>query len=754
LIRRGQTLDEAACTLVRRLGRFPGQIEQDVDAGVEDSDVLPTFLRNDPEIHTMLRPVKEIGRPPWETGPDSQRAQPRGDGGPAHWDSGPVAGELELMPSRPPIGGHSVDDGAGGEERSRDWSKLVGQARRHQVTLGALSLIIASLIWKGAFLSHFYFRQDDFEIIDQALKSGLTWKLLTTFHSGHFFPGVYLISWVLSRLALYSWAAGAGVELVLIAGSSLAAWQLLRTLLGNRPALLIPLALYVLSPLPFQAYSWWIAGVEAIPLQIAVFMSLGAHVRYVWTGRLRHAILAAVWLVFGLFFFEKSAVIPLLLFAVTACFLAPRRSLLSAIWAAAVRFWRAWALYLVVLATYLIVFVTSLSGSGQQPPQSTPVQKVVVFGWGLLFHSFVPGILGGPWAWYIPAGAAGGNAAAPSAASWVALVVVVGFVVASILTRRRAWRGWAILAIWVLIDDILPVVIGRLDLFPGYAAVLATQTRYVDDAAAVLAVVVALIFWPLAGPPAAQHQGAAPLREMFASTEWRRAALALIIVVAIGSAWTVSQFMTRTADPSRPYIAEARAALAQQPGGTVILDRQVPSSVMIGAFGSQADTSVVLGPLSGPGRHIDWISQPTGNIGGLKMFGPDGRLYAAAIQGVTGQSPSVFADCLSPHRDRLVVRLPLRLDLAPYVRVLRIGYLANVAATGATVTVTYAGSVGKLTVAPKANNAYLPVTGSSPRVELQATLPAGVFCFEKAVAGYFIPLPGTGVPAPVSRSAS
>jgi len=688
-----------------------------------------------------------MGRPPWEIGPDNERAQPRWDVGAARRDLGPVTGELELTPSRPLVGRRPADEWEEPEGPPRDASQLAEQARRHQITLGALGLILASLIWKGVFLGHFYFRQDDFDVIDQALKSGLTWKLLTIFHSGHLFPGVYVISWVLSRLALYSWSAGAGVELVLIAGSSLAAWRLLRTLLGNRPALLIPLALYVLSPLPFQAYSWWIAGIEAIPLQIALFMSLDAHVRYVWTGRFRHAIAAAVWLAFGLFFFEKSALIPLLLFAVTAGFLVPRRSLISAIWTAAVRYWRAWALYLVVLGAYLIVFLISLSGSSQQPAQPTSVHKAVVFGWGLLFRSFVPGILGGPWRWYIPQGAAGGNAAAPSDASWAALVVVAGFIVASMLTRRRAWRGWAILIGWILVDDILPVMIGRLALFPGYATLLATQTRYVDDAAAVLAVVVALIFWPLAGPAAAQDQSPAPRREFFASAQWKRAAVALIAVVAIGSVWSVSQYMTGSADPSRAYITNARTALAQQPGGTVILDGQVPGNVMIGLFGSHADTSVVLGPLSSQGQHLNWTSQPTGNVGGLKMFGPDGRLYLAAIQGVTGQSRTAFKDCLSPRRSRLVVRLPDRPGLGPFVRVLRIDYLAAPSAAGAKVTVTYAGNVSQITVAPNAHNAYLSVTGSSSQVTLIATLPAGTFCFQKAVAGYFIPMPGTGVPA-------
>ena len=88
------------------------------------------------------------------------------------------------------------------------------------------------------------------------------------------------------------------------------------------------------------------------------------------------------------------------------------------------------------------------------------------------------------------------------------------------------------------------------------------------------------------------------------------------------------------------------------------------------------------------------------------------------------------------------------------MRVLRISYLANAAAAGSSVTVTYNGSTNEIPIIGTANNAYLPVTGAAQEVTLQANLLSGTFCFEKAVAGYFIPLPSTGVPALVSSSAS
>jgi hypothetical protein len=720
----------------------------------------------------MLRPVGEMGRPPWEIGPDDERALPRWNVGAARRDSrpepaqspwdvgaarrdyGPVTGDFERPPNWPMGARQAVDERHGAEEPPRDWSQLAGRARRHQVTLAALGLILASLIWKAVFLSHFYFRQDDFWLMDAAVKNGLSGHYILRVWSGQFIPGAYVLGWLQMKVAVYNWTVGAGVEIVLIAVASLLAWRAFRTLLGNRPAILIPLALYLVSPLTFQSYSWWISAVETVPLQIAIFGALDAHIKYVRTHRLRHAVVGACWLVFGLLCFEKAAVIPLLLFAVTAGFLVRRRSLLAAIGTAVAGSWRAWALYVGVVAMYLVVFFIELAKWNTGPAVPTNSHVAVKFGWSLIYHSFVPGLLGGPWHWSITTGAAGGNAQPPDDVAWLALAVVAGIVAATLLTRRRAWRGWAILFGWLVVDDILPVVVGRVANFPSYASLLGAQTRYVADVSAVAAIAVALIFWPVSVPDGNTAGSSGHVREFFDLATWRKAAVALVAVFAVGSVWTVAEYQRHTVVPVESYITNARAALANVPPRTVILDRPVPDNVMINVYGHDDDTSVVLGPLSSQGQHLDWISQPTGNIGGLKMFGPDGRLYAAAIDGVTGQSPSTFADCLSPRRSRLVVPLPVRPGLGPYVRVLRIDYLASATAAGATLTVTYAGSVSHLTVAPKANNGYLSVTGSSPQVTLHANLPAGAFCFEKAVAGYFIPLPGTGVPALVSRSAS
>ena len=63
----------------------------------------------------------------------------------------------------------------------------------------------------------------------------------------------------------------------------------------------------------------------------------------------------------------------------------------------------------------------------------------------------------------------------------------------------RAWRAWAILAGWLIVADIVPVLAGRSSLVPG--AVLGLSARYVWDATAILVLCLGLAFMPLAGAP-------------------------------------------------------------------------------------------------------------------------------------------------------------------------------------------------------------------------------------------------------------
>ena len=219
--------------------------------------------------------------------------------------------------------------------------------RAHGVTLAAVTLIVAQLWWKATLLAHSYFRQDDYQYLGRALDSGLGWKYLMQVNDGHLTPIGMVLNWVLARISLFSWPLVCAVILPLLAAACFAMLRMLRTVFGNRSAILMPLGLFLFSPLSLAAADWWAVAFEILPLEIAMFMAIDAHVRYLRDGRRRTAVTAAIWLVIGLAASDKGVVVPLLLFAVTAAFFTtePRTLWARAIVRAAVRYWQAWLLY-------------------------------------------------------------------------------------------------------------------------------------------------------------------------------------------------------------------------------------------------------------------------------------------------------------------------------------------------------------------------------------------------------------------------
>jgi hypothetical protein len=138
--------------------------------------------------------------------------------------------------------------------------------------------------------------------------------------AGHMAPLGFAISWVLAHIALYNWPLTCIVILALVAAACFALLRVLRTLFGARPAILIPLAVYLFCPLALAAVDWWSVAVQTLPLELSIFLAVDAHVRYVRTGRMRMAVAAAGWLLLGLATVQKGAVTPLLLFALTSGF--------------------------------------------------------------------------------------------------------------------------------------------------------------------------------------------------------------------------------------------------------------------------------------------------------------------------------------------------------------------------------------------------------------------------------------------------
>ena len=546
-----------------------------------------------------------------------------------------------------------------------------GWARDNGVTLGAVTLIVIQLLWMGTLLARSYFRQDDYFNFDRALSSGLTWKYLMLLSAGHMAPLGFGISWVLARLALYNWPLICIVILALVAAACVALLRVLRTLFGDRPAILIPLAVYLFCPLALAAVDWWSVAVQTLPLELSIFMAVDAHVRYLRGGRMRTAVAAAAWLLLGMATAQKGAVTPLLLFALTSAFFVEGRWIAAAS-VALRRYWRAWVLYGVLLAGYCALFFSRLPSSTTPATAPGPVGRVISFVSTLVGTTMVPGALGGPWHWAV-IGDGYAQASPPAALQQLSWGLALLIVLASCIYRVRAWRAWAIIAGWIAAADVIPVVIGRLGAEqPG---LLGLQARYVTDAVSVLALCLGFAFLPLAGDEggyrfrrrawpalgdAAVRDGALgdgalggakspgsegdddedapgddepsrdeePARDERAPDDVvrgraapvlrpltpaaRNATLVLLALFLAGSFWSLQALegITNT-QAARSYIATARIAVAKAPRGALIVDGPTPAFIMDPYFFYPTGyTSRVIGAMARdyPAKHLTWTT--------------------------------------------------------------------------------------------------------------------------------------------------
>src|SRR5579863_4462707 len=292
-------------------------------------------------------------------------------------------------------------DQTSGDLEWADLRSAAGWLRTRGVMLGAILMIVLEVAWKAQFLSTLYFRQDDFHDLELAVEHPFNWSYLTYIGSGHLIIGLRAIAWFMVRVSTpYNWGIASAVSLVFVAAASFACYRLLRNLFGPRPIILILLAIYLLSPLTVPDLGIWSSAMESVPLQLAIFMAVNSHVSYVRTGKWRHLTFAVFWVAFGLAFFEKGLVLPILLFAVTAGFLTDRRTLVGGAMRALLKYWLAWVIYAALDVGYAILLIISLHTSAVQPQTPSSVSSVLSFAGGLMKNSFLPGALGGPWQWF------------------------------------------------------------------------------------------------------------------------------------------------------------------------------------------------------------------------------------------------------------------------------------------------------------------------------------------------------------------
>jgi hypothetical protein len=600
------------------------------------------------------------------------------------------------------------------------------------VLTAAAALIIAHLGVRWAILADSYFRQDDFEFVARASERLPDWGYLMRSHAGQLMPGGFAIAWVLTRFSAYDWGLTGGVTLLLQAAAALAVLRMLRVVFGDRPAILAPLTIYLFTPMTLTSTAWWAAALNSLPLQAAIGMAVAAHVRYIRTNEFRYARAAFVWMVVGLAFFVKAAVLPLLLLAVTSAFLIDAgragaggaaggwpRALLTTL-----RTHRgAWALYAAALPVYAVVFAVQLVHTSRSSVGSPGGEAINDFASAWLGKTVPTTMVGGPGRWFVSTTGDYAVAAPPQVLIAAAWCVVIGVIALSIWFRRRAWRAWLILVGWLVAADMVPVVLGRM---PDWAArIYGIETRYLADAAPVFVLCLALACIPLAGERE-------PYRRQLPEGWLHPSTIGVLTLAYVGVAlWSTVSYIGKTnPDLTRDYMTNARAALAGAPGSGVIYDRNVPGFMTWQLVGPYAHTSHVLAPLAGPDvRAAMKRRQPAENA---VIFNDKGQLVPLAVSG-----PRVNAapgKCWPQQGGRYTIPVAPPGKASSWT--LDLGYLSG--APGR-VRVSYGGPDVEVPLGVGLNKVYIPIEGRGPNVVVTPVSAPPGLCLGGVAVGAPVP---------------
>ena len=163
-------------------------------------------------------------------------------------------------------------------------------------------------------------------------------------------------------------------------------------------------------------------------------------------------------------------------------------------------------------------------------------------------------------------------------------------------------------------------------------------------------------------------------------------------------------------------------------------------------FGEAGDTAAVLGPLAPRSAGVRWTTSPQGAVPRLMIFDGEGRLWPAAVAGVSAVAPAGAGTCrrlgASP------VRIPLQRELYRWPWLAEFGY----SGPATTVGLNFAGGwhFVRLPAGHHDVLAQLPGAGSSVTIHNIGLAQAG--CMTYLTVGTLQPSPfGSPVPAePVS----
>jgi hypothetical protein len=471
-------------------------------------------------------------------------------------------------------------------------------------------------------------------------------------------------------------------------------------LFGRRPSVLVLTALYALNPLVVANLTWLTTAACLVPAELAAIVAIHLHVRYTVTGQLRSAAGAGVALLAGMCFWEKTAIVGLILPILSLGYLStgtPRQRL-----GALAGRWRGWLLTAVPPLLFVAYFVANHYGGAARSISAGDLVDALKTAW---LRMVAPSLFGGPWTWFDT----------PSAfVSWSSptdTVVVLsqlgsaGLVVLGWRrTGARSLWAWSIPAVSVVVGTAM-IAIGR---YAAFGDLISVTMRYSFDFALVLVLGVALALVPSSAEAIAARVNRPPAPSSVtpaAAPRPRRRVVALAAAcaafVVLASVVSSLRFQHRwEQNPTEPYVSALERNIKAAGPGVNLYDTPVSSTVVPYFFGPGLHLSDLLGWTDLDVRYNSTASP-------ARLVGQDGSLQQASlIPAATAVLPkNQICEVLAHGVGRW--RVPLRPSLPPGEGFLHMEYFQQ---RPSTMGVFIETAEGKLVAPTVGSRTSFPVT--------------------------------------------
>lgn len=597
----------------------------------------------------------------------------------------PEAPQVSATPAAPPAGSLTRPG------RGATWRSL--SAAVVLVQVAGTSLLVA-----GGF-----FFQDDYLFMTRALRADLlSSDLLWAHWNGHLMPAGMAATWVLTHGFPLQYAAVILCLTILSTAAALLFRAVALRLLGDGRAHVVAVVLYATSMAVLTASVWWAAAINVLPMQMALFVALLLVLGRPSRPRTVGAVAAVA---IGLLFFEKSTLIPFVLFAILWA-ASPVPGAVAAARVVARRWAGLWAALMALLALYTIAYLATAGTDSSAGLVGSPLVVADTLSRGAT--TLTTGLIGGPLTWVISFEAL----ATPPA--WL---VVVAAQVLCVGAGVVLWRGpgagrWLLLSAGYVAASGVLLLVGR----PGAAALLSAAPRYYADAIPVIALSAGAAL-AAAGPRLRVH------------ARWRNAALLVmvnvILLLAVRSSTGVSLWLD--ANLTRYYVSTAVRSLGETTTPTEVLDTPILDPVLGSLLVDDNRPSALFAAIPTAVRF-------TSQAPSLTVLGADGDLGEAHVVG-TDAIPGPEYQCGWRVAGERAIPLQQRVEGT----VLELGYIAT--APGSMDVSVGGGPATTVEVVPGLAKTYVAVTGTGSSVSFTGLTPGVELCTDELTFG--LPEPGT-----------